>query len=531
MRHGRHGSPPTLRVCLAVVLALGSVGAQVRKADPESLAAKIAAVLETKEAQRAHWGIQVVSLDTGKAIYSRHEHQLFTPASNTKLFTTAAALEGLGPDFKFRTTVESAALPDKLGRIPGDVILVGRGDPNLSGRQLPYQGRTERTGGPLRALDLLADQVAERGVRYVDGDVVADDTYFVFERYAEGWSQDDLLWYYGAPVSALSVNDNTLFLEVLPGEKPGDPALLKLDPFEGYYRVENRIVTVDRRAPMRAAGGGDEEVGSRRIQVNREPGSLTLELWGRIPVDDAGAHEMLAIEDPAQFAARYFRDALQRRGVVVYGQSRVNHLRPIDMPGPLAAPATSRPRAVLASVESVPLIEDLKVISKVSQNLHAEMVLRTLSQERRADIGRFAPGSTAAGLAAVKAFLTRVKVPDEEYVFADGSGLSRQNLVTPAAVVRLLAYMDKSVHREKWLDMLPIAGVDGTIADRFKETAAAGKILAKTGSLGHVNALSGYVTTASGERLAFSIFVNNHNLRGGRATALVDSIALALVDR
>ncbi len=533
MRHRRHWTLLAVRVCLAVALAAGSVGGQLRKPDPDSLAGRISTILESKEAQRAHWGIQVVSLDTGKTIYAKHDHQFFTPASNTKLFTAAAALMGLGPDFKFRTTVESAAMPDKLGRIAGDVILVGRGDPNLSGRQLPYQGRTERTAGPLRALDLLADQVAERGVRYVDGDVVADDTYFVFERYAEGWSQDDLLWYYGAPVSALSVNDNTLFLEVLPGEKPGDPALVKLDPFEGYYRVENRIVTVDRRAPQRAAGGGDEEGGSRKIQVNREPGSLTLELWGRIPVDDAGAHEMLAIEDPAQFAARYFRDALQRRGVVVYGQPRVMHLRPIDLQVTAEAlpSAASRPRALLATVESLPLVEDLKVISKVSQNLHAEMVLRTLSQERRADIGRYPPGSTAAGLAAMKTFLTRAGVPEDEYTFADGSGLSRQNLVTPAAVVRLLTYMDKSAHRERWLDLLPIAGVDGTIADRFKDTPATGKIRAKTGSLGHVNALSGYATTASGERLAFSIFVNNHNLRGGRSTVLVDSIASALVNR
>ena len=531
MRHHRHWSPLGVRVCLALVLAVGSLGGQVRKAEPDSLAARINSILDTKEAQRAHWGIQVVSLDTGKTIFARHDHQLFTPASNTKLFTIAAALEGLGPDFKFRTTVECVALPDKLGRIAGDVILVGRGDPNLSGRQLPYQGRTERTAGPLRALDLLADQVAEHGVRYVDGDVVADDTYFVFERYAEGWSQDDLLWYYGAPVSALSVNDNTLFLEVLPGEKPGDPALVKLDPFEGYYRVENRIVTVDRRAPQRAAGGGDEEGGSRRIQVNREPGGMTLELWGRIPVDDAGAHEMLAIEDPAQFAARYFRDALQRRGVVVYGQARVQHLRPIDLQTPAPPAPATRPRAVMATVESLPLVEDLKVISKVSQNLHAEMVLRTLSQERRADIGRNPPGSTAAGLAAMKAFLTRAGVPEDEYYFADGSGLSRQNLVTPAATVRLLSYMDKSANRERWLDLLPVAGVDGTISDRFKETPAAGKIRAKTGSLGHVNALSGYATTTSGERLAFSIFVNNHNLRGGRSTVLVDSIASALVSR
>lgn len=520
-----------ISLCLSLLLTVAALTAQTHNPAADSLAGRVAAVLEGKDAQRAHWGIAVVSLDTGKTVYAHNDHQFFTPASNTKLFTTAAALEGLGPDFKFKTTVESALVPDKLGRIAGDIYLVGRGDPNLSSRVLPYQGKTDRTGGPLRALDLLADQVAEKGVRYVDGDVIADDSYFVYERYGVGWSQDDLMWYFGAPVSALSVNDNTLFLEVLPGEKPGDPALVKLDPYESYYKVENRIVTVDRRASQRSAGGGDEEGGTRRITVNREPGSMTLELWGRIPLDDSGAHEMLAIEDPAQFAGQYFRDALQRLGVTVYGKARVHHLRPMDMPNPAATPAPAAPRKVLATVESLPLAEDLRVIAKVSQNLHAEMVLRTLGQERRADIGRNAPGSTAAGLAAVKAFLDRAGVAPDEYTFSDGSGLSRQNLVTPSAVVSLLAYMDKSPLREKWQDMLPVAGVDGTIADRFVDTPAAGKIRAKTGSLGHVSALSGYATTASGEHLAFSIFVNNHNLRGGRANTLVDDIALALVAR
>lgn len=514
-----------LRILL-LVLAVWAVpaGTQARKkasATP-SLQTRIDTVLAEKGAQRAFWGIAVMSLDSGKLIYAHNEDRLFTPASNTKLFTTAAALEGLGPHFKFRTTVETRTPPDKLGRISGDISLVGHGDPNLSSRVLPYRGRTDRAGSPLKALDILADQVAEAHVSYIDGDVVADDTYFVYERYGEGWSQDDLVWWYGAPVSALTVNDNILFVEILPGEKAGDPALVKFEPFEGYYRVENRIQTVDRRTLRQASGGGDEEGPARRIFINREPGARTLELWGRIPLDDAGVHEMLAIEDPAMFAAQYFHAALQRRGVVVYGQARVRHLRPIDLPDAPSPPAT-----VLATTDSAPLLDDLKIINKVSQNLHAEILLRTLGREKHSPDNRATPGTVAAGLGEVKAFLTRVGLAPEEYVFFDGSGLSRQNLVTPAAVVKLLAYMQASPQHEAWLDLLPIAGLDGTLTDRMKESLAAGKIRAKTGTLGHVNAISGYVP---GSHLAFSIFVNNHNLRSREITALIDRIAEALLN-
>ncbi len=489
-------------------------------------------ILAAPESWRAHWGIKVVSLNTGKVLYSHNEHKFFTPASNTKLFSTALALATLGPQFRFHTTVEVSAAPDKYGRVAGDLWLVGRGDPNLSARILPYKGKTERQGPPLRALDALADQVAARGIRYVDGDLVADDTYFVFERFGEGWSQDDLVWWYGAPVSALTVNDNVLFLDVLPGEKPGDRALVKLEPYRDYYRIENRVVTVEARGrrPAQPGSGADGAAGvpRRRIFIHREPGSHTLVLWGSIPGDDSGAHEQVAIEDPALFAGQYMRDALLQRGVAVYGQVRARHAHPSEFEdlknGPPAdSGSTGEARSVVATHESAPLADDLQVINKDSQNLHAEIVLRTVARERRRI------GSVAAGLEELKAFLNRAGVPEEDYFFLDGSGLSRQNLVTPAAIVALLEYMDRRPFRDTWLSLLPVAGVDGTIGERFKDTEAAGRILAKTGTLGHVNALSGYATTRKGERLVFSVMVNNHNLRSRQAVALLDRIALALV--
>jgi D-alanyl-D-alanine carboxypeptidase/D-alanyl-D-alanine-endopeptidase (penicillin-binding protein 4) len=508
------------------IAANGDASAVALAAFGRELKPRLDRLLALPEASRAHWGIKIVSLDTGKTLYSLDERKLFTPASNTKLFTTALALATLGPDFRFHTTVEAAGPPDKHGRVAGDVWLMGRGDPNLSGRALTYTGRTERDGPPPRALDALADQLVSRGLRYVDGDLVADDTYFVFERFGEGWSQNDLVWGYAAPVSALAINDNALFLQVLPGEKPGDPAQVKLDPPELYYRVQNRVRTVEGRGPR--AAGAEPPAGRPRILVNREPGEKTLEVWGTIPADDPGGNQRIAVDDPAEFAGRYFSDALARRGVVLYGQVRPSHCRAYefdDLRAPRPVPPGTASRYVLAGYDSQPLADGLKVVDKDSQNLHAEMLLRTVARELRGI------GSVAAGLEEMKTFLARAGVPEGQYVFYDGSGLSWHNLVSPSAVVALLKYMERQPLRGLWRDLLPVAGVDGTLRERLKDTAAAGRIQAKTGTLSHVNALSGYATTGKGERLVFSILVNNHNLRGREATAFIDRICPEMIDR
>ncbi len=525
-----------LALALAAALCAPAASAAKKPARPapDPLRERIEAVLHAPDAWRAHWGIKVVSLESGKTLFALNEQKFFTPASNTKLFTTALALATLGPQFRFRTTVEVAVAPDKYGRVAGDLWLVGRGDPNLSSRVIPYTLKTERNGPPLRVLEALADQIVSRGIRYVEGDLVADDSYFVLERYGEGWSVDDMMWWFGAPVSALSVNDNVLFVDILPGEKPGDRALVQVEPSPDYYRVENRVVTVEARGrrPERSGSGGDDASSAlaRQISLRREPGSHTLEIWGRIPADDRGVHHQVAIEDPALFAGKYLREALLQRGVMVYGQVRSHHAHPSEFEdlknAPPAPPSgANTARQVLARYDSEPLVEDLKVINKVSQNLHAEMVLRTVGGERRHI------GSVAAGLEEMKAFLSRAGVPPEEWLFYDGSGLSRRNLVTPAAIVALLKYMDGEGWQETWRSLLPVAGEDGSISERFKDSVAAGRILAKTGTLGHVSALSGYATTLKGERLAFAIMVNNHNLPVRQVTSLIDRICLAVAEK
>jgi D-alanyl-D-alanine carboxypeptidase/D-alanyl-D-alanine-endopeptidase (penicillin-binding protein 4) len=483
---------------------------------------QISSLISAPDLARGFWGIQVVSLPSGKLLYEHNADKLFTPASNTKLFTTAAALALIGPDYTFRTTVETSGMLDKYGRLNGDLALVGRGDPNLSGRELPYVLRTERNDYPIQVLEQLADAVVQKGLRYVDGDVVADDSFFAFERYGEGWSQDDLVWADGAPVSALTINDNVVFVNLLPGDRAGDRAFVTVSPFADYYRIDNRIITT----PAGTA---------RKIYINREQGSTLLTLWGNLPLDDAGANEALAIDDPAQFAAALFRKLLEKRGVVVYGKDRTRHTELASLSTlrvTVVAPARGgdepsrnlQPQPmVLASYQSKPLLQDLTVINKVSQNLHAEILLRLLGREKGA------AGTVEGGLEVLRGFMNKAGVSADEYAFYDGSGLSRQNLVSPQAVVKLLRYADSQPWGAAFRETFPVAGVDGSLSERFKNLDPHSHVSAKTGSLGGVKALSGYAVTARGERLAFSILTNNLTAPSKRVLDSIDEIVEALV--
>src|SRR2546422_579611 len=505
---------------LAVLWLL--LATQLHAASHKSLASRINAILSQPDLARGFWGVEVVSLSSGKVLYAQNADKLFTPASNTKLFTTAAALALIGPHYNFRTTVETNGTLDKHGRLTGDLVLVGRGDPNLSGRQLPYTLRTERNDHPIQVLEQLADELVQKGVKYVDGDIIADDSYFAFERYGEGWSQDDLVWGDGAPVSALTINDNVIFVNILPADRAGERAFVNITPFADYYRIDNRIITTP-------AGTG------RKIFINREPGSTVLTLWGNMPLDDAGADEALAIEDPAEFAASLLRQLLETRGIAVYGRQRTRHtdlasLSTFTITASAPARGGDEPsRAlqsqplVLASYQSKPLIEDLRVINKVSQNLHAEILLRLLGREKGT------AGTVEGGLEVLRGFLNKAGVPGDQYVFYDGSGLSRQNLATPHSVVQLLRYAASQPWGASFRDTFPVAGVDGSLSDRLKNIDAQGRVYAKTGSLGGVKTLSGYATTDRGERVAFSILSNNFNLPTKRVTDAIDAIVGAIV--
>jgi D-alanyl-D-alanine carboxypeptidase/D-alanyl-D-alanine-endopeptidase (penicillin-binding protein 4) len=526
---------PIVLLLVARLLAAPGQSLQGQSLQVRPLADRIAEVLSAPDLARGFWGIEIVSLSpgitTGKTLYSQNADKLFTPASNTKLFTTAAALALIGPDYKFRTTVETTGTLDRYGRLNGDLVLVGHGDPNLSGRELPYDLKTQRNDDPIQALESLADALVQKGVKFIDGDIVADDSYFAFERYGEGWSQDDLVWADGAPVSALTINDNVVFVNILPADRPGEKAFVSVKPFADYYRLDNRIITTP-------AGTG------RKFFVNREPGSTVLTLWGNMPLDDAGANEALAIEDPAEFAAGLFRQLLEKRGIVIYGHQRTRHTElatlstfSVNASAPSrggrindkdddgqSRPLKSDQPITLASYESKPLLQDIRVINKVSQNLHAEILLRLLGRER----GN--AGTVEGGLEVLRGFLTKAGVSSDEYIFYDGSGLSRQNLVTPHAIVQLLRYCSTQPWGADYKATFPVAGVDGSLTERFTSPRLRNHIMAKTGSLGGVKALSGYATTDTGQVVAFSILSNNFNLPAKRVTDAIDEIVQAIVD-
>src|SRR5271154_2657931 len=465
----------------AIVFCL-LLATQLYAASHDPVAKHINTVLSAPDLAHGFWGIEVVSLDSGKIIYAQNADKLFTPASNTKLFTTAAALALIGPGYTSRTTVETNGVLDKYGRLSGDLVLVGRGDPNLSGRELPYNLHTARNDHPIQVLEQLADALVQKGVKYVDGNIIADDSYFAFERYGEGWSQDDLVWADGAPVSALTINDNVIFVNILPADRAGDRAFVSITPFAGYYRIDNRIMTTP-------AGTG------RKIFINREPGATVLTLWGNMPLGDAGANEALAIEDPAEFAAELFRQLLEVRGIAVYGKQKTRHteLSSLSVFTVTASAATrggdepsrafQNQPLVLASYQSKPLIEDVRVINKVSQNLHAEILLRLLGREKGT------AGTVEGGLEVLRGFLNQAGISGDQYAFYDGSGLSRQNLVTPQAVVQLLRYADSQPWGASFRDTLPLSGTDGSLSNRFKDVDIQGKVHAKTGSLGGVKTL------------------------------------------
>jgi D-alanyl-D-alanine carboxypeptidase/D-alanyl-D-alanine-endopeptidase (penicillin-binding protein 4) len=486
-------------VALAIALALELSAASL----PESIEKLLAA---SPAARPAFWGIQIVDLASGKTLYELNPDHFFVPASNAKLFSTALALTRLGPDFTFQTRVVAGSPPDAEGRIHGAVRLVGGGDPNLSARAIPYR-MGPVTGNPLAAIEELADQVAARGVKRVDGDIIGDDTWYLWQPHAEGWSIDDPQSDDGPPISALTINDNVFTLRIRPGARAGDLAALELNPPVEYYRLDNRIRTV-------AAGG------ERSIYLRRIPGSPDVRLWGTIPLRDRGQELLVGIEDPAQYAAKALRQALEERGIAVDGGAVALHWFPGEAPDPESAP----PGIELARRVSAPLIEDLRITDKVSQNLHAELALRAVGRARR-NIGSF-----EAGQEELKAFLGEAGVDAAAYNVLDGSGLSRLNLVTPATVVKLLRHMYASPARERWISLLPVGGQDGTLSSRFGDSAAAGRVHAKTGTLSHVSALSGYIERPDGSWVVFSILVNNYSGRAAEVRGVMDRVCTLLLE-
>src|SRR5437762_6916745 len=443
-------------------------------------------------AGNGEWGLLIMDAETGETLYEQNADRYFVPASNMKLFTTALALAKLGPDYRFHTTLETRASISN-GVLTGNLTLVGRGDPNLSNRKFPYNLKEEFDGPPEKVLAELADGVARKGIKEISGDVIGDDSYFPRERYPSGWEIDDMVWEYGAAISAIVVDDNTVTMTLTPGGQSGSPVETSESPATPDFHVENDVTT--------SAAGAKSD-----LALTRDPGASLVVVKGIMPAQGAPRKLVLAVEQPAEHAAAVLKHLLEDRGIRVDGVARARH----------EALRTAADPAVLAEHVSVPLGEAVKLINKISQNLHAEMLLRTVARQG----GVWA---TPDDLMKVpQDFYASAGIDPDDVIQSDASGLSRHDLVTPRAVVALLTYAQSQPWFATYYDSLPVAGVDGTLEDRMKNTPAAGHIHAKTGSVEHVRTLSGFAETPSGRRLIFSFLGNN---QGGRNHEAADALA------
>ena len=518
-----------------LALAQPATSRQVSSATPrtvEELQRRITEWIEHPRFAGARWGMLIQTVD-GQTLFSRDADRTFMPASNMKLYTTAAALDILGPEARVRTSVWATRRPTRNGLLVGDLVFQGRGDPNLSPRfqegsppnynDLPITSR-------IPAIEALADQLAARGIRTIRGNLIADDSYLPGDLLGPGWEWDDVQYYYGAEISALSVNDNSVTLRVVPARRVGRVAEVDVLPATGYVRLVNRVETVAN--------------GETRVRAYRALNSNTIELSGRMARTASPTEVSVAIHDPALFAATLLKEALARRQIRLLGR-----VVRVDLGQRALDPIDEERWVELAGIDSAPVSELIRVVNKQSQNLHAELLLRMLGRapvklpceedpfpsegcERPRPVressnpqlpldefGQPLPILTR-GNALRRAFLTRAGIDPSQLSLRDGSGLARQNLVTPAATIRLLEFMENHPHRTAFRESLVIAGVDGTLERRMRDSAATNNFRGKTGTLSYANALSGYLQTRGGDRLLISL-MGNHYVGPGRDVTMV----------
>ena len=445
---------------------------------PSSLADGIDAYLAQPRFAHAQWGIDVVSLDSGATLYRRNADSLFLPASNAKLYTAALALQTLGADARFSTTLYATAAPRADGTLAaGNLILYGGGDPSLGDPDVSPDWA-----------DRFAATLAERGVKRVRGDLIADDTYFAGPPFGDGWEALDLQTDYGAQSGALGVQDNVVRVKV--AREGSRCCTLAIDPPHSGMRVVNLTGSA---APL---------------GLYRPPGSDVLYASGSLRTDVPQRTFTRSVPDGALFAANRLRQALVQRGIALHGRVRAVHWPETD-------DAVGNHPAAIAGITSPPLSQLLVHMLKHSDNRYAQMLLQQVGVRTvRTGIcdDRAEPPQTSAGwgLCAMRAFLGRIGISNGEAMFNDGSGLSRQDLVTPAATVKLLAWIARQPFANVLRDALPVAGIDGTLEYRMRDGAAADNVQAKTGTLSHVYTLSGFVLDAAGERLVFSLMLNRY---------------------
>jgi serine-type D-Ala-D-Ala carboxypeptidase/endopeptidase (penicillin-binding protein 4) len=475
------------RISFLLVLAF-YVSAAPAADSLKSLRADLDKIFSDQIFAGAKWSVEVLSLDRSDKLYAREPDQLCIPASTNKILTSAVALLRLGPDYRFKTRI----LADgniKEGVLEGNLIIVGSGDPSNSAKLL--------AGDPFRTFSDWAEKLKERNIKVIHGALVGDGGLFEEVPYGQGWEWNDLTQAYAAPVSALQFNENLVSLQIIPGaERNSLPAITML-PLPDYLNFENRIAT--------------EGTGSASIQIARGASNEAVILRGSIPLKSPG----ILRDVPVRFPIRYYLAALGRtlseEGIDV-SQAEIREAR--------ATPSSS----LLWVHLSPPLSEIVKPLLKESQNLWAETLTRVLGMELRGE------GSFSKGHEVVEETLSGLGIEKGKYNYADASGLSRLNLVSADTLTKIMKSMHANPCFSYFYDALPVAGCDGTLANRMKGTAAENNAHAKTGTLSNVSAISGYVRARNGELLAFSMIANNYLFSKARAEAAEDAAIARLAN-
>lgn len=441
---------------------------------PAQLPEAIDAIVDRPELRRLHWGILIQTLSPGRTLYSRNAQQYFIPASNVKLFTTAAALLQLRSDFRIRTSVYGKN---------GVVRLVGRGDPSLTDAQLRD----------------LAQQLRRQGIRQIQ-QLIVQDGYFQALPLHPTWEWEDVYADYGAPVNSLILNQNVVELQLSPQEL-GQPVKISWnDPFAAWqWQIENQTLT--------GASGIKSD-----FEVNGILGKSSLQIRGQIAIDSPPEVLSVPVRDPGEHFLQHFKLALIQEGITVAQSQVINSAEKVNEPE-------------LAFVESPPLSQLIADTNQPSNNLYAEALLRTLGVKILTTNNQ---DTANLGLNIIKTTLVNLGVDSESFILADGSGLSRRNLVSPASLVQTLQVISQSPQAGIYRISLPVAGVSGTLRNRFKDTPAMGIVYAKTGTLTGVATLSGYVDVPNYERLVFSIMVNQSNQPARVIRGSIDEIVLLL---
>jgi D-alanyl-D-alanine carboxypeptidase/D-alanyl-D-alanine-endopeptidase (penicillin-binding protein 4) len=480
----------------AALLAASCAAGPARAVHPAApavptLQSDIDAILNDPALARGTWGVVVASLKSGERLYARNAEKLLMPASNMKIVTLAAAADALGWDYRYETRLYTAGRIEN-GTLAGDLVVVGSGDPSLG----TLDGSADAVFGE------WADRLRQLGIRTIAGRLVGDDTAFEPQTLGFGWSWDDLPDDYAAGVGALQFNENAVRVLVAPGPRPGDQAAISAEPAESGVEIVGLATT----------GNGPTSLSARRL-----PGSQRLEVGGTIAAGAAPSVLTVAVDNPTLFFVRSLRRALIARGIDVRGPA-------VDIDDAGERPRTNPAEPII--VHRSPPLSTLAVrLMKASQNQYAETFLKTIGRPQGS------PASASAGRAAAQQIFDRWGVHAGDLIQRDGSGLSRYDYVTADAIVRILAhvYADPKL-RAPFEASLPIAGRDGSLASRMKGTAAEGNARAKTGSMSNVRGLSGYVSAADGEPLAFSILANNFETAADVINKAADAIVVRLAN-